>query len=173
MILGGIRRELAGPLVAEEFERRVRAQLRELSKPRPQNRGRMVVLEAQIENLLDVMASQGLRTSTSLTELLKKAEAELVTLKADHAATDVTIVEKLLSQLAEHFKRQLDELPQVLTEDVARARTTLATHIGPLTVQADEQDIRFFREAGHVVATLLRTATGGRGASNFGRGERI
>lgn len=148
------------------------ARLRELSQPEPLNQARIAKLEQQVQNLLDVMAAQGLRTSAGLTERLRQAET--ITLKAEQSAADPAAVEKLLPDLAEHHKRQLANLPLVLGKDVTRARTTLATHIRPLTVQTDEHEIRFYRQAGHVEAALLRAAMGGRGStSNYGRGERI
>lgn len=174
-LLAGIRRELAAPAVAREFERRVRQQLRELSRAPPVDVQRIAQLEAQINNLLDAMQAHGLTSSASLAERLRRTEAELTGLKAEQAAADLAVVERLLPDLTAHFQRQIERLPELLTTDVVKAREILRTHIGPLTVEVSEREFQFLRETGHAEAALLRAASGGlaRTASNVGSGGRI
>lgn len=169
VILEGVRRELASPAVADEVLRRVRARLRELSRPRPASTARIAELERQIANLLDAVAAGGLRGSTSLAERLRAAEAELASLKAMPAPA---AAERLLPDLAARFARQLERLPQVLSGDVVRARTALAQHLGPLTVTATEAEIQFWNEKGHAEVALLR-AVGAGTASICGSGGSI
>jgi hypothetical protein len=80
-------------------------------------------------------------------------------------------VERLLPDLAERYARQLTRLPEILSGDVTRARSELATHVGPLTVKSDEKKIRLYREQGHLEVALLRAA--GAAASFCGSGGRI
>lgn len=170
-ILAGIRRDLATPEAAEEVCRRVRARLRDLSRPKPVNRARIAELETQIANLIDAVAAGGLRGSAGLAERLRTAEAELAGLKAQAAATETTSLERLLPDLALRYTRALERLPAIASRDVTRGRAALASHVGPLTVKATEQEIQFFRETGHSEAALLRAASGG--SSFFGSGGRI
>ncbi len=170
-ILDGIRRDLATPAAADEVCRRVRVRLRELSRPRPATRDRIMQLEKEIANLIDAVAAGGLRGSAGLAERLRTAESELAGLKAQAAATDTGKIERLLPELADRYARQLEHLPEILTRDVTRARAALATHVGPLTVKVTQAEIQFFSERGHAEAALLRTACGT--ASICGSGGRI
>lgn len=163
VILEGVRRELASPAVADEVLRRVRARLRELSRPRPASTARIAELERQIANLLDAVAAGGLRGSTSLAERLRVAEAELASLKATPAPQ--AAAERLLPDLAARFANQLTRLPEVLAGDVVRARTALAQHVGPLTVTATDAEIQFWNEKGHPEVALLRAV--GAGTANL------
>lgn len=171
VILEGIRRDLAAPAVVDEVLRRVRARLRELSKPKAVPQARIRELEQQIENLVEAVAAGGLRGSVSLADRLRTAEAELSSLKAQAEAAPAATVERLLPELAARYARQLDQLPQVLTGDVTRARTALAAHVGPLTVTATAAEIQFWSEQGHAEAALLRAA--GAASSFSGSGGRI
>lgn len=168
-ILEGVRRELASPDVADEVLRRVRARLRELSRPRPPSKARIAQLEAQIGNLVDAIAAGGLRGSTSLAERLRAAEAELAALRDTPAPQ--AAAERLLPDLAARYARQLERLPEVLSGDVVRARTALAQHVGPLTVTATDAEIQFWNEKGHPEVALLR-AVGAETANICGSGGR-
>jgi hypothetical protein len=166
-----VRRELASPVVADEVLRRVCARLRELAKPRKASRARTGELEAQVANLVDAIASGGLRRSPRLAERLSAAEGELAALKAQATGGALDGVERLLPDLAARYQKQLDRLPEVLSGDVTRARSALATHIRPLTVKSDEREIRLYREQGHLEVALMRAA--GAAASFCGSGGRI
>ncbi len=168
VILEGIRRELATPVNVEKVLWRVRAKLREVSRPKPLPTARIAQLESQVANLIDAVAAGGLRHSTGLGDRLRAAEAELLELRSIGLAAGVGQVEQLLPDLARRLAQRLERLPEVLAGDVARARTALAEHIGPLTVKPTAREIQFYRDKGHLEGALLRAA--GSSANLFGSG---
>ncbi len=172
-IIEGIRRELSSPAVMEKALARVRARLRELSRPQqqPASRTRMAQLEREVANMIDAIAVGGLRGSSGLAERLRVAEAELTSLRTQAKATARGSVEKLLPDLAARFTRSLARLPDVLRGDPARGREALAEHVGAMIVQPTEDEIRFVADAHHLEAALLRAASGGR--NQLGSGGRI
>lgn len=171
-VIDGVRKELAAPAVTQEILRRVRARLREYTRAKPASEARAQQLESEISNLVDAIAAGSLRASPRLAERLRTAEAELVELKAQAATSTPASIERLLPALAERYRQQLDRLPEVLAGDVTRARAALATHVGRLTVEADELEVRLYREQGHAEVALLRAA-GAEAASFCGSGGRI
>jgi hypothetical protein len=52
----------------------------------------------------------------------------------------------------------IPRLPEILAGDVTRASSALATHLGPLTVEADDHEVRLYREPGHLEVALLHAA---------------
>jgi len=55
--------------------------------------------------------------------------------------------------------RALDQLGKTLAGgDVARARRELKTHVGTVTVEADEREVRLYGYQGQMAAVLLQAA---------------
>jgi DNA invertase Pin-like site-specific DNA recombinase len=176
-VTAGIKRDLRSPDVIEEICRRVRATLRETTrraKP-PDHAAPIAQLKAEIANLADAIASGVLRTSPTLAaRLMATAEQELARLAAAQPTAlrpraDVT---RLLADLPRRAELAIDRLEETLAAgDVARARQEIKAHVGNVTVEADEHEIRLFSEQG-VAAVLLR-AVGGAHSSIDGSGGRI
>lgn len=173
-VLAGIKRDLRSPEAIEEICRRVRSALR---KPKPKaldNAARIERLKAEIANLADAIASGVLRASPTLAARLTATEAELEQIQAAPAETaapeaDVT---RLLADLPERAARAVDRLEETLAAgDMARARTEIKQHVGTVTIEADEKEIRLYSEQGHVATTLLRAV--GSTAGLCGSGGRI
>lgn len=172
-IVEGIRRELATPEVMEKALGRVRARLRELSKPQPAAKARVEQLERKVANMIDAIAEGELRGSPGLAERLRVAEAELTALRTQaRAARDGGgNVERLLPGLAARFTQRLAQLPDVVRASPARGREALAEHVGTMTVQPTRDEIRFVADGNHLEAALLRAAS--RGRNQLGSGGRI
>ena len=56
--------------------------------------------------------------------------------------------------------------------DIAKARQAIRDHVGTVTIEADEHEVRLYGEHG-LEATLVRVAGGSTHASIFGSGGRI
>ncbi|HEX4389408.1 MAG TPA: hypothetical protein VH109_12345, partial [Steroidobacteraceae bacterium] len=81
-------------------------------------------------------------------------------------------VTRLLADLPARAARAIDQLERTLAAgDMARARQEIAAHVGIVTVEADEREIRLYSEQGVAVA-LLRAAPGSH-ARIDGSGGRI
>ena len=117
-----------------------------------------------MENLTDAVASGAFRASTALAKRLAAAEEELAQLEAVQAqrATPAVNVERPLAELPTHAVRYLERLEETLAAgDLPAARQEIKAHVGTVTVEADEQEIRLWSEQG-VAAYLLRAAAGSR-----------
>jgi hypothetical protein len=173
-VTAGIKRDLLSPEVIEEVCRRVRAALR-TGKPRaPDHSKRIGQLKAQAANLADAIASGALRVSPTLGARLAAAEQELeqLTAQARASARPAADVTQLLTDLPKRAERAVNQLERTLAAgDIARARQEIREHVGTVTVEADEHEIRLFGERGIEVA-LLRAA-GGAHARIDGSGGRI
>ena len=153
--------------------RRVRAMVRQNFKAPPADNGAHTAkLRAEIDNLADAIASGALRASPTLAARLTAAESELERLSTAPLAApspsgaDLT---QLFTDLPARAARAVDRLEETLaTGDVARAREEIRAHVGTVTVEADEREVRLYSEAG--VAAALARAAGGAHASLFGSG---
>ena len=159
-VLTGIKSQMRSPAVIEEICKRVRAALRAKAPKTPDHAARIAQLKAEVDNLADAVASGALRASPALAKRLATAEAELQQLESAAvqapapAKADVT---RLLADLPARAGRAVDELEVTLSRgDVARAREEIRRHVGTVTVEADEREIRLYSELGNVAAALLR-----------------
>jgi hypothetical protein len=79
----------------------------------------------------------------------------------------------LLADLPARAARAVDRLEAMLAAgDLVRAREAIREHVGTVTVEADEREIRLYSDQGVAVA-LLRAAGGASHASIDGSGGRI
>jgi site-specific DNA recombinase len=174
-VVSGIKRDLRSPAVIEEICGRVRAAMRNLPKAKtPDNAARIAQLKAQIGNLADAIASGMLSTSPTLAARLAAAEGELERLIAVRTAPSALEPEitSVLANLPALALRAVDRLEETLAAgDVARARQEIMSHLGTVTVEADEREIRLYSEQGQIATALLRA--GGSNASLYGSGGRI
>lgn len=173
-VLAGIKRDLCSPVVIEEICRRVRAALRAPKLKAVDHSARIAQLKAEIGNLADAIASGVLRASPTLAARLASAEDELTLLQSSQAAPTAPVVDvvRLLADLPARAARAVDRLEETLAAgDVACARQEIRTHVGSVTVEADEREIRLYSEQGHIAAALLRAV--GSTASLYGSGGRI
>ena len=82
-------------------------------------------------------------------------------------AADVT---KLLADLPKRAERAVIQLERTLAAgDIAKARQEIRDHVGMVTIEADEHEVRLYGEHG-VEATLVRVAGGSTHASIVGSG---
>ncbi|MGH9444187.1 MAG: hypothetical protein ACRD3O_00350 [Terriglobia bacterium] len=96
------------------------------------------------------------------------SQLERITSRAVPAASGADVT-RLLADLPARAVRAVEQLEETLAAgDVPRAREEIRQHVGTVTVEADEREIRLYSEQG-VAATLLRAA-GGMHASFDGSG---
>lgn len=175
-VLAGIKRDLSSPEIIEEICRRVRATLRTGKPKAADHSARIAQLKRETENLADAIASGALRASPTLAARLTAAEEELERLTRAQAAPAAPAADatRLLADLRARAARAVERLEETLAAgDVPRAREEIKQHVGTVTVEADEREIRLYSEQG-VAAALLRAAAGGvQYASNVGSGGRI
>lgn len=173
-VLKGIKRELRSPAVIKEICRRVRAALNAPKPKAPDGAARIEQLKAEIGNIADAIAGGVLRASPTMAARLASAEAELERLEtADQEAVapkaDIT---RLLADMPKRALRAVDRLEETLAAgDMTRARQEIRNHVGIVTMEADEREIRLYSEQGQIAAAMLRAA--GSHASLFGSGGRI
>jgi hypothetical protein len=81
-------------------------------------------------------------------------------------------VTRLLADLPMRAAQAIHRLEETLAGgDVIRARKEIRVHVGSVTVQADEREIRLYSEQDTVASALLRTV--GSDASLYGSWGRI
>lgn len=174
-VLAGIKRDLSSPEIIEEICRRARAALK-VSKPKAADHsGRIEQLKREIENLADAIASGALRASPALAKKLTVAEEELERLTSALVApaAPVADVTRLVADLPARAVRAVERLEETLAAgDLPRAREEIKQHVGTVTIEADEREIRLYSEQG-VAAALLRAVGAAQHASNVGSGGRI
>ncbi len=174
-VVAGIKVEMRSPEVIDEICKRVRAALRAKTPKAPDHAARIAQLKVEVDNLADAVASGALRASPTLAKRLATAEAELQQLETAAVQAPAPAkagVTRLLADLPARAERAVEELEGTLSRgDIARAREEIRRHVGTVTVEADEREIRLFSELGHVAAALLRA--NGTHASLFGSGGRI
>ena len=64
---------------------------------------------------------------------------------------------KLLADLPARARRAVEQLEKTLAAgDVTKARQEIRNHVGVVTMEADEREIRLYSEQGHIAAAMLR-----------------
>jgi hypothetical protein len=133
--------------------------LRAKSKgPTPQ-KNRLTTVEREVANLTDAIASGMLRASPAIADRLAQAEAELARLKAAPPPVKAANLERLIPEVADHYRNLVGSLETSLAEtDVERARGELRTLFGYIRVVADEWEVRLEADLRETQAALLRAA---------------
>lgn len=172
-VLKGIKREMRDPAIIKEICSRVRAALRTPKLKAADGAPRIAQLKAEIGNISDAIANGALRASPTMATRLAAAEAELDSLEiAARQAAAPKDVTALLAGLEARARRSVDKLEETLAAgDIPRARQEIRDHVGTVTVESDEREIRLYGERGHIAAAILRAA--GSPASLYGSGGRI
>ena len=172
-VTAGIKRDLLSPVVIEEICKRARALLRASKPTAPDHSARIAQLKSQAENIAEAISTGALRASPTLAARLAAAEAELERLQAEQAAhtkTRVADVTRLVADLPKRAARAVEQLERTLASgDITLARQEIRQHVGAVTVEADELEIRLYGEHG-VATTLLRAVGGDSHASIVGSG---
>ncbi len=176
-VIKSVKREMRDPAVIKEICRRVRAALSAPTAKAPDGAARMGQLKAEIATITDAIAGGLLRASPALAARLAAAEAELERIASD-------------AQQGGSAQGRCDEAAGGLTgtrpagsgtarKDLGgrrrtRAREELRNHVGVVTMEADEREIRLYSEQVPMAAAMLR-AVGhhANSASLFGSGGRI
>lgn len=172
-VVAGLKATMLNPIVLEEIARRFRARVRKPTEKPQDHSARIEQLRKEAENVAEAIASGVLRASPTLAARLAATEEELVRLQA---AQDVRHapqfnVERLLSDLPGRAAQAVKQLEETLARgDVAKARSEIRFHVGVVTVDADENEIRLWGEEG-LEALLVRAA--GAHTRNVGSGGRI
>jgi len=173
-VLAGIKRGMSDPLVLAEISRRVRAEMRRPAPKVADGSARVSQLQAEVENMADAIAQGMLRASPALAARLMAAEDELLHLQAARPAQPLPVasIERLLANLPVRAKQSVEHLEETLASgDVTRAREEIRGHVGSVSVDADEREIRLWSDKGEFAAVLLRAT--GTHTSNCGSGGRI
>jgi DNA invertase Pin-like site-specific DNA recombinase len=145
VMLGGIREDLTDPAEIAEIEVRVRAALRRREKAEViDHRPRMAQLQAEIDNLIQAIASGGLRGSQAIGQRLQSAEAELERLKAAQKPVARPAVLVPPGDVRRRLVAMQKHLDQVLMKDPERGRAELRGILGgKIRLNPDEQGGRF------------------------------
>jgi len=171
-LLAGIKNDLLAPDVMAEVRRHVHQIVRDHSRTSPDEGNRLHVVEREVANLTDAIASGTLRASAALAERLARAEAELARLRAAPPPPRPLNVERLLPQVVERYRGLVDLLESSLAEtDVDMARAELRTLFGSIRVVSDEREVRLEADLRGTQATLLRAV--GASANNVVAGARF
>lgn len=173
-VVEGIKRDLRDPTVIEELCRRVRARLRTPKAKPIDSSARIATLQQQLDNLANAIASGALRASPTLATKLQAAEAELGQLQGAQAQPTApkANVEQLLADLPKHASHAVERLEETLASgDVARGREELRSHVGTVSVEADDREIRLYGEREQREMKVLRAV--GANSRIDGSGGRI
>jgi len=156
-LLAGIKSDLLAPDVMAEVRRHVHQIVRDRARASPEEGSRLHVVEREVVNLTDAIASGTLRASAALAERLARAEAELARLRAAPPTPRPPNVERLLPQVVERYRDLVDRLESSLAEtDLDMARAELRTLFGSIRVVSDEREGRLEADLRGTQATLLR-----------------
>lgn len=173
-VLMGITLQLLEPEAIEAICSEVRTLLRQ-PRPRPTNWVAQIKdLRERIDNLTEFIASGHTRASPAVCAKLSDHEQELARLERAQAESEAhaKAPELLLADLTERATRAVRSLRETLSKgDIAKSRQEIEEHIGKLTVEADQQEIRLYSNKLHAVTRLLRAANAP--ANLFGSGGRI
>ena len=143
VMLSGIREDLTDPAIIVEFETRFRvAQRRQEKAEVIDQRPRIALLQNEIENLTQAIASGGLRGSQAIGLRLQGAEAELERLQA--AQKPVARPAVLVPNVRRRFLDMAKRLDRVLMQEPERGREELRGILGDkIRLKPDEQGGRF------------------------------
>src|SRR5262249_13580156 len=143
--------------VMAEVRRHVYQIVRDHARTSADEGNRLYVVEREVANLTDAIASGTLRASAALAERLARAEAELARLRDAPPPPRPPNVERLLPQVVERYRGLVDRLESSLAEtDLDMARAELRTLFGSVRVVSDEREVRFEADLRGTQATLLR-----------------
>jgi site-specific DNA recombinase len=156
-LLAGIKNDLLAPDVMAEVRRQVQQIVRENARTLPDEGNRLQVVEREVANLTDAIASGTLRASAAIAERLARAEGELARLHAAPQPRRPPNVERLLPQVTERYRALVERLETSLIEtDMDMARADLRTLFGSIRVMSDEREVRFEADLRGTQAALLR-----------------
>jgi uncharacterized protein YbbK (DUF523 family) len=172
-VVSGLKATMRDPVVLEEISRRVRARMRKPKDQQQDHSARIDQLRKEAENAADAIASGVLRASPTLAARLAETEEELARLQTaqDAGKAPQVNVERLLADLPLRAVEAVERLEETLARgDIPKARPEIRSHVGVVTVDADETEIRLWGEEGFA-AMLVRAA--GAHTRNVGSGGRI
>ena len=140
----GIREDLADPALIDEFERRCAAATRRSQQPQRADSGkRLALLEKEIANLTDAIASGALRTSSALAQRLQAAEAEVARLQAQGSVR--RLAAPPVVNVRGRYLEMVKGLDQVLMRDLERGREELRGILGDRIKLQPDRSGRFLR----------------------------
>ena len=171
-LLAGIKSELLSAEVVEEIRRFIKQSVRALSRTSTPRSKRLAVVEREVANLVDAVASGALRSSPALAERLAQAEAELARLRAEARPQKITDVDRLVSRAADRYRSMVERIETESSDsDLDLYRASLRELFGSIKVVADDWEIRFEADLRETQAALLRAAGGS--ANNVVAGARF
>lgn len=171
-LLAGVQSKLLAPEAITAARRAARERVREARRRPTVTREQIDRQEAEVQNLVEAIASGGLRCSPALAARLREAETALSTLKAEADERSGGQVEVLMPQFATRYRRIVRDLASAVGKAPSdKARLDLRRMLPAVTVEADLQEIRFWNEQGRAEAALCRTV--GQTVQNCGSGGRI
>lgn len=129
-VLAGIKNDLLAPEVIAEVRRHVQQIVRARTRHAPSEKSRLAVLEQEIVNLTNAIASGALKSTSALANRLLQAETQVERLRATAAqAPKSASVERLLPEVADRYRALVERLETSLVEtDVETARAQNCAH---------------------------------------------
>lgn len=172
-LLTGVQAKLLSPQAISAARRASRERIREAQKRPAVSRDQMAEAEARVQHLVEAIASGGLHRSPALALSLREAEGTLAALQAQATQCSGEQIDVLMPQFSADYRRLVRNLAESIGKAPSDAgRMKLRRLLPAVTVEADEQEIRFWNEQGRAEAALSRIA-GESTARNYGSGGRI
>ena len=177
-LLDDLKTRLLAPEAIAKVRELVEKGLAEFPKPHADNSARIATLTAEIERLVDAVATGALAPSSAVRERQQRAETELARLEAQAAAPAANVT-RMLPRLAADYRALVSDLGNeaVKRNDVHRVRTELRRLLGEEILLRASADGTFLEAAVPAVPERLLLMAVGNGASpaakNAGCGGRI
>ena len=123
--------------ILDQFQQQLERAHADASSLRERTGGRTRELEEELQRLTLAVAEGG--HSSFLLEAIAARENELAELN-DSLAHVSHGFQNSTEELREFTKQRISDLPELLSQDVPRARAQLAKHVGPITLTPTESD---------------------------------
>ena len=140
-LLAEVREMLLSPDSISELQREIKRLVGTDAQDNDKQRAlvRLAVLEREIERLVDGLVSVGV--SPALTDRLKQAEAEKVTLQLCTSALTAVVHAPSVSELTAGYRQLVADLDTALKENVLEAREILRDLMGAIVIRPEGREI--------------------------------
>lgn len=158
-LLTGLQERMLDDDTVEYVREAVIKMVREQGNTKPNTANRRRLLEAEIANLTDAIASGGLHASQAIAARLQEAEAALADLQKAAEPPSVRKIERLLPCFVAEHRAFVGELADTLADvDVDQARSALKNTYGPVRARQEGESVLLEIEHGGLEAAVLCAA---------------
>jgi site-specific DNA recombinase len=165
LVESGLREAIKPDLLSSEIltdiERETRRALRAHKRAVRSDPKRVAAAEEEIRNLVEAIASGGLRGSQALAERLAMAEADLTAMRAVASTVKPKDIERLVGLVMERYRAMVASVELSLPlADVEEARAHLRGIFGSIKVVSDAREVRFEADLRDTHLALLKGVGG-------------